>query len=105
MATLASTNISSFIAADNVQPIAYGQSGLVEEVFRVASGGAAADTVAITTAALRYIVDIRLIQTNVSASDNLSTLASVANTTVTATLVAGTNTFASFLIRVIGRRA
>lgn len=105
MATLAFTNVSRFVAADNVTPLAYGQSGLVEEIFNVASGGAAADTVVITTASLNYITDIRDIRSDVSASNNLSATPSVANTTVTATLIAGTSTFGTFRVRVIGRRA
>lgn len=99
MATLASTNITGTISPNGEQPLSYGQSGLIEEVFRVASGGASADTVALLP---RYITDIRMVKTNVGASDNLSTTA--ANTNVTITLSTGTVTVGAFQVSVIGRR-
>ncbi len=99
MATLASTHISSTVSPGGEVPIGWGQSGLILELYRVASGGAAGDTVVI---APRFITDIRMVQTNISASDNLST--SAANTNVTLTLVAGTSTFGAFQVALIGRR-
>lgn len=100
MATLASTNVTGTIARDGGKPLSYGNSGLVFEVFRVASGGAAADTVALTP---QYISDIGLVLPNVSASDNISTTA--ANTNVTLTLASGTSTIGAFQVTVVGTQS
>jgi hypothetical protein len=101
MATLGSTYISQTIAPNAEHPLAWGDQGMIAEVWRVASGGANADTVVLTP---RFITDIRYVDPNVSASDNLSTTA--ANTNVTLTLVNGavTNTFGAFQVMIVGRR-
>lgn len=100
MATLASTNISGIASPNGEVPIGYGDSGLIIEWFRVASGGANADTVALSP---RFISDIRYVHSNVGASDNLSSTA--ANTNVTLTLSTGTNTVGAFQVAIIGRRS
>lgn len=99
MATLANTNISRTVSLDAQTPLAQGDSGMIIEVFRVASGGASGDT---TVLVPTLITDIRMVLPNVGASDNLSTTA--ANTNVTLTLTSGTVTFGAFQVAVIGRR-
>lgn len=98
MATLASTNLTTAIAVNNEQPLAYGDSGLIYEVFKFA-GGAASDTVALTP---RFISDIRIVLVNAHASDNLTHTA--ANTNVTLTLAVSTVTSVTFQAVLIGRR-
>jgi len=98
MATLASTNITTAIAVDNSQPLAFGDSGLIIEIFKFA-GGAAADTVAITP---RWITDVRAVISNAHATDTLSQTA--ANTNVTLTLAASAATNVTFQVQIIGRR-
>lgn len=105
MATIASTNITGTVAVDGSKPIAFGgATGLVMEVFRVASGAAQTDTVVI---APRYISDIRIVESNVSASDNLSTTAANTNVTLTLGMVgtAATATIGAFQVRLVGRLA
>lgn len=98
MATLASTNITTAIAANAEQPVAYGDSGLLIEFFRCAGGGVG-DTCALTP---RWITDIRAVQANQTATDALST--SAANTNVTLTLTASAATNVVWSASIIGRR-
>lgn len=98
MATLASTNISSAIAVNNERPLSFGESGLILEVFKCA-GGAVGDTVAMTP---QFITDVRMVESNQSATDALSQTAANTNVTITLTASAATNT--TFQVRVIGRR-
>lgn len=99
MATLGSTNISGLIAPGGEQPQGAGDSGMILEFFRVASGGASGDTVTLTP---RFASDIRTVMSSVSADNNLSTNAG--NTNVTLTLRIGTNTAAAFDVWMWGRR-
>ncbi len=98
MASLSSTNISTAIAANSEQPLAFGDSGLIMEVFKVA-GGAVDDTAALTP---RFIADVRMVEANWAVTDALSQTA--ANTNVTLTLKASAATNLTFQARVIGRR-
>ncbi len=98
MATLASTNLTSAITGDNSQPIAFGEGGLLIEVFDCA-GGSVDDTVALTP---RWISDVRIVLTNACATDNLSHTA--ANTSATLTLKASAATTLTFMAVLIGRR-
>ncbi len=99
MAALANTNLSGIASPGGESPIAWGDSGLIIEYFRVASGGLNNDTVLLTP---RFITDIRFVQSNVGASDNLSSTAPNAN--VTLTLSTGTNSVGAFQAAIIGRR-
>jgi hypothetical protein len=108
MAAIAASNIVNItrtISSDASKPIAFGGSnGLVMEVFRIAAGGAQTDTAAITP---QYISDIRMVESNVSASDNLSTTAANTNVTLTLGIVgtAATATIGAFQVRLVGRLA
>lgn len=99
MATLASTNITSALAANNEKPTAWGDSGLIVEFFKCA-GGAVGDTVALTPT---WITDIRIVSSNQTATDTLSQTA--ANTNVTLTLTASAATNVTFQAFIIGRRS
>ena len=98
MATLASTNLTTAISATNERFLAFGEDGLICEVFKFA-GGAAADTVAITPT---FIKDIRIVLSNGFTSDGLTHTA--ANTAVTLTLTASVSTSVTFQAVLIGRR-
>lgn len=98
MATLGSTNITTAIAANAEQPVAFGQAGLIVEFFR-ATLGTVGDTIAITP---RWITDIRAVQAAPPSSNNLST--SAANTNITFTLLASGATTVTTDIQIIGRR-
>ena len=105
MATIASTNVTRTFAPDNVVPILWGgNDGLIIEVFRVASGAAQTDTVAITP---RFTANIVGVQSNVSVSDNLSTTAANTNVTLTLGMVgtAATATIGAFQVYLIGQRS
>ena len=97
MATLGSTNVTRNIFADNVQPLAYGEAGLLMEVWRV-PGGTVGDTCAITPT---FLTDIRTVQAQQSSTNGLSTSA---NTNVTITLTASAATNVNFDVWLIGRR-
>lgn len=93
------TNITTAISANAEQPVAFGQSGLIIEFFRVALG-TVGDTIAVVP---RWITDIRAAQGNgLPATNNLST--SAANTNVTFTLTASGATNVNTDIQLIGRR-
>lgn len=98
IATLASTNLTTALAANAEQPLAFGEGGLICEVFKFAGGGAG-DTAAMTP---KFITDIRVVQCNAPASDGLSHTA--ANTSVTLTLAASVATSVTFQAFLIGRR-
>lgn len=92
------TNITTAISANAEQPVAFGQSGLIIEFFRVALG-TVGDTIAVTP---RWITDIRAAQgSGLPATNNLST---AANTNVTFTLTASGATNVNADIQLIGRR-
>lgn len=103
MATTTPVNITETIAPNNAQPIAFGQGGLEIEYFRVpfSAGAALGEEVVITP---RWITDVRMVQSNLSATDNLSLTA--VNSAVTLTLrtsVASTVT-SNFMVSIVGRR-
>lgn len=102
MAVGTAVNITDTIAQGQ-QPIAYGGGPLEIEFFRVpfTAGIALAETVAITP---RFLSDVRFVQSNHPATDNLSL--TVANTNVTLTLrtsIASTID-GNFMVSIIGRR-
>lgn len=96
-------NITETVAPAGAQPIAFGQGGLEIEYFRVpfTGGVALAEEVVITP---RWISDVRIVQSNFSATDNLSLTA--VNSAVTLTLRASTatNVNGSFMVSIVGRR-
>lgn len=101
MATLGSTNVTRNMMANSEQPIAYGEAGLLLEVWRVSGAGATTnvgDTVAITPT---FLTDIRMVQAQQSSTNNLSTNA---NTNVTLTLTSTMATNVNFDVWLIGRR-
>lgn len=98
MATLGNTNITTAMSGQADQPIAFGEGGLIMEVFR-ATGGTTSDTVVIVP---RFITDVRSVQSSNATTNTLSS--SAANTQVTLTIEATTATTEAFDVWVFGRR-
>lgn len=98
MATLGSTNVTTAIYADAMQPVAYGQAGLYVEFFR-ATYGTVGDTIAITP---RWSQNIVAVLNGPPSSNNLST--SAANTNVTFTLTVSGATTVTTDIQLLCRR-
>lgn len=98
MATLGNTNITAAMSGQADQPIGFGQSGLICEVFR-ATGGTTSDTVVLTP---RFISDIRSVWTSNATTHDL--VATNVETNVTLTIEATTATTEYFDIWVFGRR-
>ena len=90
MATQAASRLTSTYLD---QP--YPMAGFHEEVWRVASGAAAGDTVVITPARGRYVVVAQC----GPATDDVGTVGT--NTNVTLTVVAGTSTIGSFNVTIL----
>jgi hypothetical protein len=98
MATLGSTNVSTSIAPGGIIPNAWGDAGMIIEVFRI-PGGTAGDTCTLTP---RQIADIRSVINPANMGHGLS--ATQANTNVTLTLGTGINTSVTYDVWLIGRR-
>ncbi len=97
MATLSVSNITSNVTTDNGQPGNF--FGQPVEFFRVASGGASADTVAITP---RFIRNIKTVMSELGTTNAL--VASNSASSVTLTLSTGTVTAAGFDVWIFGQR-
>lgn len=100
MATLGSTNVTRNVLAGNEQPIAYGEAGLLLEVWRVsgAGSGTVGDTATIVPT---FLTDVRTANVSGAATTTLSTNA---NTNVVVTLTASIATNVTFDVWIIGRR-
>ena len=97
MATLGSTNVTRNVSALTEQPLAYGEAGLLMEVWRV-PGGTVGDTATIVPT---FISDVRTVMAQQSSTNGLSTNA---NTNVVVTLTASAATNVNFDVWLIGRR-
>jgi len=97
MATLGSTNVTRNVSALLEQPLAYGEAGLLMEVWRV-PGGTVGDTCTIVPT---FLSDIRTCQAQQSSTNGLTTNA---NTNVVITLTASAATNVNFDVWLIGRR-
>ena len=98
MATLANTNVTRNLSANNETPFGFGGGGMLIEFFRVASGGVSGDTTVLTP---RDITSIKAVMSGNAGSNNASTSGT---TNVTLTLAGSTNTVAAFDVWVIGNR-
>lgn len=86
MATRAYTNITTAVAPGGMQPITFGEDGLVIEFFRV-QGGTVGDTITIVPDS--FTTNVRACTGNIPATDGLTTSA---NTQCVLTLVASSAT-------------
>lgn len=97
MATLANTNVTRSLSANNEIPVAFGQGGLLIEHFRCA-GGAVGDTVVLRP---EVITSIKGVYAQQSSTSNAST---AGTTNVTLTLTASAATTVTFDAWVVGNR-
>lgn len=98
MAAVVATNISTAVWAGGTTPRAYGDDGMIIEVWR-SLGGTAGDTVTIVPTT---IADIRSAVTNLNAGHALSTNAG--NTQVVFTMGTGAQAASSYDYHIVGKR-
>lgn len=103
MAELTVLNITETIAANQQQPIAYGQGGLEVEFFRVSfTGGVATGDTAIINP--RWLTDVRSVIINATATDNIDPAVRNSNVTLTLRGTIPTTVSGTFSAQIIGRR-
>jgi hypothetical protein len=99
---IAATNVTQRVSPNGEQPIMFGDSGMVQEVYELVDTGGTAAGAASLVLTPRYITDVRHVSSTLPVTDNLN-LASV-NTTVTLVNKIATLTTEKYRVTIIGRR-